>query len=72
MFKRPFIIRGVALIAGFAWSAAHRKERPVSAELMAFRRKEQMSRLRGLFTRRQLTESAGTAQRAQAAQTRTP
>ena len=51
MFKKPFVVRGFALIAGYMWAAAHRAKRPVSRELMAFRRKEQMQRLSGLFSR---------------------
>lgn len=72
MGKRPFVIRGLALIAGFMWSAAQRKERPVTPELVAFRRKEQMSRLAGLFTRQRPDESARTARRAQPVNPRTP
>lgn len=67
MFKRPFIIRGLALIAGFMWSAAHRTERPVSHELMAFRRKEQMERLSSLFSRDHGTDATPSARRDQAA-----
>jgi len=46
MTRRPMVIGGVALLAGYLWSMIRRIERPVSAELVAFRRREQMRRLR--------------------------
>lgn len=49
MTKRPFVSGGLMLIAGYAWAMVRRAERPVSRELMAFRRREQMQRLKGLF-----------------------
>ncbi len=49
MTKRPRIVRGIALIAGYVWAAIQRAERPVSPELRAFRRKEQMSHLAKLI-----------------------
>jgi glycosyltransferase involved in cell wall biosynthesis len=52
MTKRPFVIGGVALLSGYVWSVIRHAERPVSRELMAFRRHEQMQRLRQLFTGR--------------------
>lgn len=53
MGKRPFIIGGLALLAGY-WSGALRRiERPVSPELVRFHRQGQMDKLkaiiRGLF-----------------------
>jgi poly-beta-1,6-N-acetyl-D-glucosamine synthase len=44
--QRPRIVRGVVLYAGYLAAAARRLERPVSPELVAFRRAEQMRRLR--------------------------
>jgi glycosyltransferase involved in cell wall biosynthesis len=52
MMKRPFVSGGLMLIAGYAWAMVRRAERPVSRELMASRRREQMQRLRQLFTGR--------------------
>jgi glycosyltransferase involved in cell wall biosynthesis len=52
MAKRPLVVRGLAVIAGYMWAAIRRAERPVSAELRAFRRKEQMDHLAGLMFRR--------------------
>jgi len=49
MTKRPYVIGGLTLLAGYV-SAQIRglrgEQRPISAELMAFRRREQMQRLR--------------------------
>jgi poly-beta-1,6-N-acetyl-D-glucosamine synthase len=49
MTKRPFVSGGLMLIAGYAWAMVRRAERPVSCELMAFRRREQMQRLKRFF-----------------------
>ena len=50
MTKRPFFVGGSALVCGYIWAAIHREDRPVSGELVAFRRHEQMRRLKMLFT----------------------
>jgi glycosyltransferase involved in cell wall biosynthesis len=47
--KRPFLIEGMALFAGFCWAAIRRIKRPVSPELMQFHRREQMKKLRAIF-----------------------
>jgi poly-beta-1,6-N-acetyl-D-glucosamine synthase len=49
MSQRPFVIGGLALGAGYAWSLVRRAEIPVSRELVSFIRQEQMQRLSGLF-----------------------
>lgn len=49
MRLRPFLLRGAAIGAGYAWSALRAVERPVPIELIAFRRKEQMQRLHRIF-----------------------
>jgi glycosyltransferase involved in cell wall biosynthesis len=46
--KKPYVISGVLLLAGFLAELLKRTERPVSKELIQFRRKEQMQRLRKL------------------------
>ena len=51
MTKRPFVLGSLMLVAGYGWAAIRRLERPVSPELMAFQRREQMQRLRNFFTR---------------------
>jgi biofilm PGA synthesis N-glycosyltransferase PgaC len=47
--NRPFLLRGVTLGAGYVWALARRAERPVPREFVAFRRREQMHRLRALL-----------------------
>jgi len=49
--KRPFIISGLMIFLGYAWSMALRVERAVSPELMTFRRREQILRLKELLVR---------------------
>jgi biofilm PGA synthesis N-glycosyltransferase PgaC len=48
--KRPYIVGGIVLLAGYVWSAIRRVERPVSPELVRFYRHEQMRRLKNFFT----------------------
>ena len=45
MTKKPFVVGGLVLGAGYFWSMIRRKERPISREMIAFRRREQMQRL---------------------------
>jgi hypothetical protein len=52
MTRKPLVVRGLALIAGYLWAAMRRAERPVSAELRAFRRKEQMAHLASVLKRK--------------------
>ena len=47
--KQPFIIGGLALGLGYCWAFIRRRPRPVSGELMAFHRKEQMAKLRAII-----------------------
>lgn len=46
MTRRPRFIGGAMLACGYCWALVRRKERAVSAELLAFTRGEQMQRLR--------------------------
>ena len=46
MNKRPLVLRGVALAAGYLCAALERSPRPVSRAFVSFRRREQMDRLR--------------------------
>jgi biofilm PGA synthesis N-glycosyltransferase PgaC len=46
MTKKPLFIGGLALGMGYLWAWLRRAERPVSAELMQFHRREQMQRLK--------------------------
>ena len=45
MKQRPFVIGGLALAVGYFWSMIRRVKRPVSRQLVAFTRREQMRRL---------------------------
>jgi glycosyltransferase involved in cell wall biosynthesis len=47
--KQPFLIGGMALGLGYFWAAVRRTPRPVSRELMAFHRKEQMAKLKAIL-----------------------
>lgn len=47
--KRPYIVGGVALGTGYCWAVLRRMHRPVSPELMAFHRKEQMTKLKAIL-----------------------
>ena len=47
--KKPFVIGGLALLAGYVWAALKRVKRPVSPELMRFHRAEQMTKLKNIF-----------------------
>ena len=49
MMKRPYVMGGLALLAGYFYSFASRMERPVAAELLKFHRQEQLKRLKDLF-----------------------
>jgi glycosyltransferase involved in cell wall biosynthesis len=50
MTKPPFIAGGLMLLAGYLSAFLRRAERPVTRELVEFRRHEQMRRLRKLLT----------------------
>lgn len=49
MTKSPFLIGGLMILAGYFWAAIRREQRPVSDELVKFRRREQMVRLKKKF-----------------------
>lgn len=51
MRESPFLIGGLYHIFGYWWSCVTRVHRPVSRELMAFHRSEQMARLNRIFRR---------------------
>lgn len=46
MTRRPYVVGGIFRFVGFFWALAKRQEKVVSGELVAFRRAEQMARLR--------------------------
>jgi hypothetical protein len=45
MTKRPFIVGALALASGYIWVLIHGVERPISSEIVAFLRREEMNRL---------------------------
>jgi glycosyltransferase involved in cell wall biosynthesis len=53
MRKRPIILSGASHLAGYLWAMLKRPNRPVSAEFVQFRRREQMRWL-GEYLRRML------------------
>ena len=44
--RKPFVVRGLAIGAGYLWAAMRNAHRPVSREFIEFYRREQMLRLR--------------------------
>lgn len=46
MSKKPFVVGGTTLLAGYLWAMMTRAERPVTRDLIKFIRMEQMNRLR--------------------------
>ncbi len=51
MKKRPYLVGGAAILAGYFWAMVSGVEKIVSPQLQEFRRREQMSRLSGLWRR---------------------
>lgn len=49
MTRRPYVIGGAALFAGYFWAMLHRCQRSVDRELLKFQREDQMRRLRKFF-----------------------
>ncbi|MGD0222999.1 MAG: glycosyltransferase family A protein [Terriglobia bacterium] len=47
--KPPYVLAGLALGLGYCWAFLSRTPRPVSRELMAFHRKEQMTKLKAIL-----------------------
>jgi poly-beta-1,6-N-acetyl-D-glucosamine synthase len=54
MTRKPFLLGGLALGAGYFQAMLRRSKRSVSRELMEFRRREQMQRLKQFISRRAL------------------
>jgi len=49
MTKPPYLIGGLALLAGYVSASARRVDRPVPHDLVRFRRREQIHRLKNFF-----------------------
>jgi glycosyltransferase involved in cell wall biosynthesis len=58
--EAPLLVGGFFFLAGYWWASISRMHRPVSSELIAFHRAEQLTRLRGIFRRtsRQSSDAA--------------
>ena len=50
MTKQPYVMGGIALFAGYVNGFLSRAERPVSQELIRFNRREQMLKLKAIFS----------------------
>jgi glycosyltransferase involved in cell wall biosynthesis len=50
MTRFPYVVGGIALLAGYFWALLRRVERPIPKELVRFHRAEQMARLKGRFS----------------------
>lgn len=51
MWSRPYGLRGLILMSGYFWDFVRGAEKSVDIELQRFHRKEQMQRLKGVFSR---------------------
>lgn len=60
MTRKPLAVGGLALAAGYFWAWFRRAERPVPRELVAFRRQDELSRLKRAFHVKGLVGSAVT------------
>ncbi|MGA8367835.1 MAG: glycosyltransferase [Candidatus Acidiferrales bacterium] len=49
MTKPPYFVEGLALGLGYGWAMLRREKRPISNQLVAFHRKEQMRKLGGIL-----------------------
>ena len=56
MTRKPFVIRGLALGAGYCWASLLQGERQVSREFVEFHRHEQLQRLKSRILRKELTD----------------
>jgi poly-beta-1,6-N-acetyl-D-glucosamine synthase len=56
MTRKPYLIGGLMLLVGYLAAGARHIERPISGELLMFRRREQMRRLRRLLTSNKIPE----------------
>jgi biofilm PGA synthesis N-glycosyltransferase PgaC len=52
MTKKPLVLGGLLLAAGYMWALLRRVERPMSGEVREFRRREQMQRLKKFLTQK--------------------
>jgi glycosyltransferase involved in cell wall biosynthesis len=64
MARRPFIVGGLALGAGYAWASLRRAEVPLSKDLVRFVQSEQLQRLKHVFVGKRSTSLNATPGRA--------
>jgi biofilm PGA synthesis N-glycosyltransferase PgaC len=57
MTRKPYVVGGLLILTGYVMAGIRRIDRPVSKELVKFRRREQMRRLRNFLTKRPLATS---------------
>jgi biofilm PGA synthesis N-glycosyltransferase PgaC len=50
MTRRPFVVGALMILSGYVWSLIRRVKRPITDEMVAFCRHEQMGRLRRFLT----------------------
>ena len=60
MTRKPFVLRGLALAAGYVWASMRHAERQVSREFIEFQRREQMHRLTRIITRKGMSIESST------------
>jgi len=51
MQRKPYVIGGALILAAYAWNLVRGVQRSIPADLMALRRREQMTRLKSAFQR---------------------
>jgi len=61
--ERPLLLGGLSRLAGFTWSCFLRESRPVSAEFIAFLRREQKQRITALFSMDRTARRSGSVSR---------
>ena len=58
MTHRPYAVGGLLLGAGYAWSAMRGAQRPVTREMVTFRHREQMQRLKSMVRKQRAWKAA--------------
>ncbi len=61
MARKPYVVGGMWLLAGYCWAWVTRVRRPVSSDLIRFHQREQMTRLSQRFRRLVRAETVGIA-----------
>ena len=61
MARKPYVVGGTWLFAGYCWAWMTRVRRPISSELIRFHQREQMTRLSQQFRRLVRAEAVGSS-----------